>query len=179
MGHSVMRDILNDAAEVKPLMAVNGKEVYSFDESVKLSKAELMEEKASGKIVDLGERTVNPDGITYASSNIKRAAIDPGTYFANRYRKTKTKDGVKYEVVTDYRAIKEQGTGRVYTDNIIAHVVAKNAEGKLVVETNKVISADEFVRNFKNMLDTESMIKILDVLRTADNAGMEADKLEL
>lgn len=179
MKHSAMRAVLDGAAEVKPLTVINGKEVLTFEDTQKLNKAELMAEKAGGKPVEVGERNVNPDGMTYASSNVKHAAIDPATYFANRYRKVKGKDSVKYEVVTDYRAVKEQAAGKVYTDNVIVHVIAKDAKGNLVAEPNKTISADDFVRNFKNMLDAESMIKILDVLQAVDSAGMEADKLEL
>lgn len=106
-----MKEILNEADSASVLMIVNGREVYTFDDAQKLNKAELMEQKATGKQPEIADRLINPDGLTYAASNIKRTAIDPNTFFENRYRKTGGK-APKYEVVTDYRAIKEQASVR-------------------------------------------------------------------
>lgn len=166
-----MAEVLSEANRVKPVMRVNGRDVYTAEDAQKLNKAELMEERATGH-VELGARAVNPDG-TYAACRARNVVVDPGMFLDNRYRKV----GETYEVVTDLRAVKEQGTGRVYADNIIAHVIHKES-GKLAVKETKAISAAEFVKEFKKKLDEKSMISIFGLIQTQD-ADMTSDKLVL
>lgn len=191
MSRQSMMHILSEANEVEPLMTVNGTDVHTFQDAQKLNKADLVERKAEGKPVELGERKISSDGITYSRSNVRHAAVDPSVFFDNRYRKIveevpekaddpdgKKKEIIRYEVVTDYRAIKEQGTGQVYTNNVIVLVIAKKGKD-LVVEETKTIGADEFVNGFKGKLDAKSMIKILELTGKMESGGMKADKMEL
>lgn len=185
MSKEALMDILKEATTAEPIAMVNGKKVYDFQNAQKLNKADLVEEKALGKKLELGDRSVGENGLSYTSSNVSRAAIDPNTYFENRYRKIEQKPATgkpkstKYEVVVDYRAIKEQASGRVYTDNVITFVIAKNEAGELVAETTNTISADEFVRDFKKKLSFESMARIIGAINKLENMDMPADELEL
>lgn len=166
-----MAEILNDASKVKPIFRTGGRDVYAAEDAQKLNKAELMEERATGR-VELGARDVNPDG-TYSSCRANNVAIDPATFFDNRFRKV----GQTYEVVTDYRAVKEQETGRIYTDNIVVHVIHKE-DKKLAVKETKTISASEFIKSFKQKLDVGSMASIYAILQDT-GSDMPTSKLEL
>lgn len=166
-----MAEIVNEAGKIKPVAVVNGRKVFTAPDAQILNKAALMEEKALGS-VDLGVRPVNPDG-TFAGCRVRNVVVDPENLFNNRFKK----DGNTYEVVTDYRAIKEQASGRVYTDNIPVTVIHKQ-NGKLEVKHVKMISADAFVRDFKQKLDLKSMISIFDLIQNT-GTSMSTHKLEL
>lgn len=168
---SKMSDVLKAASSAAPIAVINGRKVYSGEDAQTRNKADLMEEKAMGTSY-LGSRAVNPDG-TFAASRANNVAIDPAMFFDNRYRKV----GDAYEVVTDYRAIKEQSTGRVYTDNIAVNVIHKD-KGKIALKEVKTISAAEFVKDFKQKLDTNSIVSIHNLL-SGKVDDMREDKLEL
>ena len=172
-----MMSVLSDAKSVEPIALAGDREVYTFADAVKIAEAQLMAEKVMGKTVDLGERQMNPDGATYASGQYKNVAVDPSTFFVNRYRKAGVGKKVTYEVVTDYRAIKEQATGTVYTNNVVVHVIG-NGEDGLTIEGRKTVSPEEFVKDFRGTLGIESMRKILMLINGQGVAEMTADELE-
>lgn len=176
-GMSMMRDILNEADGVKPIAVIGGKKVYSFADANILNQADILEERAAGRQIDLGEREVRPDGL-YSRSHVKRAAMDPNVLFENRYRKSgNAKSGTEYEIVTDYRAIKEQATGQVYTNNVVVYVVSKSGDVASVKEI-KTISAEEFINGFKRKLDYSSMIKVQGAISSLDG-GIQADSMDI
>lgn len=173
----MMRDILNEADGVKPIAVAGGKKVYSFADANILNQADILEERAAGRQIDLGEREVRPDGL-YSRSHVKRAAIDPNVFFENRYRKSgNAKSGTEYEVVTDYRAIKEQASGQVYTNNVAVYVIGKSGDGASVKEV-KTISAEEFINGFKRKLDYSSMLKVQKAIASL-GSNVQADSMEL
>ena len=175
---NTMLDILNEAKEVAPVTNINGKDAYTFEDSVKLSTAELLERQAMGEPVEFGEREVSVDGLSYLSSNIKYVSIDPEKHYINRYRKVTKSGKDTYEVVIDYRAINEQAQGIVYTNNVTVYVIAKSGKD-LVLDGIKTVSADEFINGFKNKLDIKSMKLIMDVIGKQQTNDIAADKLEL
>lgn len=185
---SRMKELLSEAEDAKAIATIDGKDVMDFQSIQKVNRAEL----AIGEDEDLGDRNVNPDGLTYASSKVKRTAIDPDVYFANRYKRiveTEEIPGkkeldpptvlekIKYQVVTDYRAIQEQASGALYKANIVAYVVEKNTKGQLEITGQELVSEFDFVNNFGRKLKNEDMKKIASAIKqTGDTA--EADSFE-
>lgn len=185
---SKMKEIISDAEGIRPIAKIDGKEVMSFQDAQKANRAELV----FGQDEDLGDRNINPDGLTYASSHVKRAAIDPDVYFANRYKRVvdkveipgkkeldppKIEEHIKYLVVTDYRAIQEQASGALYKANIVAYVVEKNAKGQLVITGQELVGESDFVNNFGRKLKNADMAKIATAMKQV-GATEEADSFE-
>lgn len=171
MQRKQLKQILDEAEDVKPIArTTEGVEVLTFQDVQKVNRAELVADEP----LDLGERKVNPDG-TYARSNTSRVAIDPDTFYENRYKRVveqievptkkegeepKLVDKVKYFIVTDYRAIQEQKTGMIYTNNVLAFIVEKE-KNKLVITGQEHISEREFVNDFTGRLQNSEMAKII------------------
>ena len=173
--------MIEGTKKIKPLAVVNGVKLYTFAEVQALNLRDLKLEKADGKKIDLGQRAFTEDGAGYKRSRVKRAAVDPNVVYENRYRKTK--DG--YEVVIDYRAITEQASGHVYTNNVIVYKIGKvesagkgKADEIAVIET-KVVSAEEFINKFKEKLNVASMIRVQGAIAKRGNATTDGDNLEL
>lgn len=181
VNRSMMKQVLNEADQIEPIVVINGTPIYDFNDAVTLNNAELMEIKQSGKRVDLGDREMNADGITYKRTQKRHAAVDPKKMFLNRYRVVNGKGASKfYEVVTDYRSIREQENGQISVSHVPVMVVAKGEEGSIVIKERKTVAADEFVNEFKRELDTESMIKIYKATgELKSSIGIDQDKLEL
>lgn len=145
-----MRDVIERADEVKVIAEKNGTKITSFADAAALQDMEGYEPTPKS-----GLRTYNPDG-SLARTRVKAAAINPEIYFANRFRKVSK----KIQVVVDWRAITEQDTGSVYLKNIPCYIISRNDDGKLVVESTKTVSDDDFVKSFTDTLDEEAMKEI-------------------
>lgn len=178
---SILEGILNQT-EATPISNVNGKNVYTFNDAVKVTNRELAEEKLNGKREEFGERETRENGMAYTKTKCSSVAINPENYFSNRYKKVKEEGKTIYEVVTDYRAIKEQSTGRVYTNNIIVDMVSVKAEpkGKQKIEYvgKKTISDSEFINDYKSYLNVEAMQKVASVIISSGQTS-EGDSLEI
>lgn len=163
--------------EAEPVATINGKNVYDFENAQKVNKRRLAEEKISGKHVELGEREVTDGGMHYTHSKADTVAINPENYFLNRARKVKKSNGnTAYEIVTDYRAIKEQSTGRIYTNNITAYVIGMHGRGITLIETTK-ISDKDFVNDFKQSLSHADMARVIEAI--SRNIEKTNDELSL
>ena len=156
---------LKRAEEVKPLYEQNGVKVVSFEDQRAVAQAEIMND------VDLGNRTVNPDG-TIARSRTKYAAINTDHLYLNRYKKV----GAKLVVVTDYRAIKEQSSGRIYTKQVKAFVFSRGEDG-LKKEKMTLIEDKDFVSDYTKTLSPSAMA-VLIPLMSGDN-DISADELPI
>lgn len=168
---SILESIMQEA-DVKPISNVNGRSVYTFADAVKVNNKERAEEILEGK-VDFGNRVTREGGLCYARTQCHAVAINPDNYFLNRYRKIKKDEKTTiYEVVTDYRAIKEQSTGRVYTNNIVVEIV-ENSKTGLKYMGKKTISDQEFINSFKSSLSHEALAKIANVILTAQKGQTE------
>lgn len=163
-----IKDMIERAEAVKPIAEVDGVQIVSFEDYRDTAVAE----KVMGN-GDTGVRTMNPDG-TVASSYHKYAAVNPELWFINRYKK----DGKRLKVVTDYRAIKEQDSGRVYTSRVIAYVIER-LEGTLTCTGTEYITDEEFVKNFTHKLDIEGAADVKKAISKYQNStvSLGADKL--
>lgn len=157
----VLEEIIRNG-EATPIASVNGRNVYTFSDAVRVNNKERAEEIYEGK-VDFGNREVREGGLCYTRTQCHTVAVNPDNYYLNRYRKKKEGAKTIYEVVSDYRAIKEQSTGRVYTNNIVVDMVENSKDGLKYVG-RKNISDTEFINEFKNNLNNESFQKIASVI---------------
>lgn len=180
MEMDILKSILSEN-EVTPLGSLNGTPLYSFEDAQRINKIGLVKEKIQGKEVEFGERPMRPDGLGYLETKSNAIAV-PTSFFENRYRKveivktslnekTKKEETVKdvyYEVVTDYRACKEQASGRVYTTTIHVYQIGAKKDSKgnadLFLIGQKNISDTDFINEFKGKLNKESMVKILKLI---------------
>jgi hypothetical protein len=173
---------------------LNGTPLYSFEDAQRINKIGLVKEKIQGKEVEFGERPMRPDGLGYLETKANAIAV-PTSFFENRYRKveivktvanekTKKEETVKdvyYEVVTDYRACKEQASGRVYTTTIHVYQIGAKKDSKgnadLFLIGQRNISDTDFINEFKGKLNKESMVKILKLIGNNPTKQVE-DTLE-
>lgn len=180
MEMDILKSILSEN-EVTPLGSLNGTPLYSFEDAQRINKIGLVKEKIQGKEVEFGERPMRPDGLGYLETKTNAIAV-PTSFFENRYRKveivktslnekTKKEETVKdvyYEVVTDYRACKEQASGRVYTTTIHVYQIGAKKDSKgnadLFLIGQRNISDADFINEFKGKLNKESMVKILKLI---------------
>lgn len=193
MEMDILKSILSEN-EVTPLGSLNGTPLYSFEDAQRINKIGLVKEKIQGKEVEFGERPMRQDGLGYLETKTNAIAV-PTSFFENRYRKveiTKTvhnektkKDetlkDVYYEVVTDYRACKEQASGRVYTTTIPVYQIGAKKDSKgnadLFLIGQRNISDTDFINEFKGKLNKESMVKILKLIGNNPTEQVE-DTLE-
>lgn len=180
MEMDILKSILSEN-EVTPLGSLNGTPLYSFEDAQRINKIGLVKEKIQGKEVEFGERPMRQDGLGYLETKTNAIAV-PTSFFENRYRKveivktslnekTKKEETVKdvyYEVVTDYRACKEQASGRVYTTTIHVYQIGAKKDSKgnadLFLIGQRNISDADFINEFKGKLNKESMVKILKLI---------------
>lgn len=193
MEMDILKSILSEN-EVTPLGSLNGTPLYSFEDAQRINKIGLVKEKLQGKEVEFGERPMRPDGLGYLETKSNAIAV-PTSFFENRYRKveivktrlnekTKKEETVKdvyYEVVTDYRACKEQASGRVYTTTIHVYQIGAKKDSKgnadLFLIGQRNISDTDFINEFKGKLNKESMVKILKLIGNNPTEQVE-DTLE-
>lgn len=193
MEMDILKSILSEN-EVTPLGSLNGTPLYSFEDAQRINKIGLVKEKIQGKEVEFGERPMRPDGLGYLETKANAIAV-PTSFFENRYRKveivktvanekTKKEETVKdvyYEVVTDYRACKEQASGRVYTTTIHVYQIGAKKDSKgnadLFLIGQRNISDTDFINEFKGKLNKESMVKILKLISNNQTEQVE-DTLE-
>lgn len=124
-----------------------------------------MEQRIEKK-VDVANRELQPDGIHYKRSRATHLAIDPTKHFNNRF--CKLGEG-HYSVVVDTRAIGEQDSGQVYTNNIVAYEVKKPEDKRkkgLEHVATKNIGADVFINEYRSRFDVNSIKKVLDCIET-------------
>ena len=193
MEMDILKSILSEN-EVTPLGSLNGTPLYSFEDAQRINKIGLVKEKIQGKEVEFGERPMRPDGLGYLETKANAIAV-PTSFFENRYRKveitktvlnekTKNEEIVKdvyYEVVTDYRACKEQASSRVYTTTIPVYQIGAKKDSKgnayLFLIGRRNISDTDFINEFKGKLNKESMVKILKLIGNNQTEQVE-DTLE-
>lgn len=115
---------------------------------------------------------MNPDG-SPAGTPVKMVAVNQENFYINRYRQVKK----TYEIVTDYRCIKEQATGRVPYKQVPCYVISRNESGQLQLDRMKTVTDQEFLADFQKTLDSDAMREILPIL--ANDTGITKDKLAI
>lgn len=156
-----LREILERAEKVKPVADMGGIQVMSFEDLRDISTAEINE----GTKITVIE--FNPDGTPRATPT-KYAGVNLDHLYINRFT---TRDKEVF-LVRDFRAISEQGTGRVYAKRIPCYVIKRNEKNKLYLDRMVTVSDDEFISEFTHILDNKTMAEILPLL----NSGTETTK---
>lgn len=165
---SKMTDILYAAENIKPIAEKNGEKIVSFEDAAVLANAEGFDPTP-----DTGTRTYNADG-TLARTRQRNPAINEDSYFENRY---KTNSKKELMVVTDFRAIREQHLGRVYSKVIPCYVFTRDKDtGKLRLDKTTTISDTEFISGYTKKLSIGAMKEVLPLI---DNAPTVASGDEM
>ena len=162
-----MTEIIEKSKKVKPIGQRNGINIVSFEEQVAAAQADIMNR------TDMGIVKMNQDG-TVAQTPTRYAAVNMDSYYINRYKLVKGRGNGKDKmlIVTDYRAITEQASGRVYAKQIPAYLIGRNDAGELELEKTVTVSDAEFVAEFTHTLKREAMAEILPLL----TAGVDVTK---
>lgn len=167
MDTTSLRDLIDRTGNVKPIAESHtGTKVVTFADQRDLATMDSMNNSGLNLV------KYNSDG-TVARTPIKYAAVNPASYFINRYKKAKD----TLYVVTDYRAIKEQDTGSVYMKSIPAFAIKRNDKGELTLEKVVTISDDEFLADFTKVLSREAMEQILPLI--AVDEGITTDAIPI
>ncbi len=148
-----LREVLKKTEHIEPIGEDNGIKLVSFEEQRDMAQLDIMEKP------DMGILSMNPDG-TVARTPTRFAAVNLENYYLNRY---KQKNKTTIMVVTDYRAIKEQATGRVYAKMIPAYEITR-IDGVLTLSRTVNISDGEFIADFTHTLNREAMKQIMPLL---------------
>lgn len=157
---SSIGEILEAAKEVKPIGEVNGIKITTFHDQNTLAQADLIEGEVSSGIAQM-----NPDG-SVARSTYRYAAVNVDALFENRYKEITENRRKKLLVVTDYRACKEQSSGKIYRKTILGFVIARDEEtNQLVLERTQLVQDDDFVKDFLGKLDIDAMGQILPLIQ--------------
>lgn len=166
-----MKELYEKVDNVKPLAEKNGEVYVTFEDAAVLNSYNADEPNT-------GMQTRNPDG-TLASTGKTVHAVNPDYFFMNRYKKSGKKLIVISGHTSDgYRCIKEQASGRVFLKTIPAYVIVRDADGKLCLEKQTVISDTEFISEFTAKLDNKSMAEIMPLIATA-GGDMSADSMPI
>lgn len=166
MSSNKMREILDTAERAKPIAYVNGKEAVTYEDYMALAAVDNINN------MDLGLTKFNADG-TPAKTNTKRVAINVENFFINRYKQVKK----SLYIVTDYRSIKEQASGRIPYAQVPCYVISRGEDGDLKLDRLTTVSDKEFLEDFTRSLDRESMSQILPLLE--GDTGITKDKLAI
>ena len=166
-----MKELYQKVDAVKPFAEKDGEVWVSFEDAAVLNSYNADEPNT-------GMQTRNADG-TLASTGKTVHAVNPDYFFANRYKvKGKKMIIVSGHTSDGYRCIKEQSSGRVFLKTIPAYIIARDADGKLFLEKQTVISDTEFISEFTNKLDNKSMAEVLPLI-TAVGGDMSADTMPI
>ena len=166
-----MKELYQKVDEIRPFAEKDGEVWVSFEDAATLNSYNADEPNT-------GMQTRNADG-TLASTGKTVHAVNPDYFFVNRYKvKGKKMILVSGHTSDGYRCIKEQSSGRVFLKTIPAYVIARDAEGKLFLEKQTVISDTEFISEFTNKLDNKSMAEVLPLI-TVVSGDMSADTMPI
>ena len=165
-----MKELYQKVDAVKPLAEKDGELYCTFEDAATLNSYNADEPKT-------GMQTRNKDG-SLARTGKTVHAVNPDYFYANRYKvKSKKMILVSGHTSDGYRCIKEQASGRVFLKTIPAYVIARDADGKLYLEKQTVISDTEFISDFTNKLDNKSMAEVLPLITAGKD--MSADTMPI
>lgn len=157
-----MRDLYDKADAIVPFAEKDGQKWVSPADAAVLNSVNAEEPKT-------GMQTRNADG-SIASTGKTVHAVNPEYFFANRFKvKGKKLHIVSGHEPSGFRCIQEQAKGRVFLKAIPVYIIARNADGELVLEKVTTVSDTEFISDFTQKLDYESMAKILPLIAQNGN----------
>lgn len=160
-----MLNMLEEEREIreKRIIAEKDGAVYvNFHDASVLNSANAYEPQGTGM------KTYNPDG-SLASTGKRVHAVNPNYFFMNRYKVKGTGANKRLYVVSGhtpegYRVIKEQHTGRTFTNAIPVSVIKRNEDGSLELEKNETITGSEFISQYTSTLNNKTMAEILPLI---------------
>lgn len=175
MGKKELKELYQKVDAIKPLAEKDGQVFVNFEDAVILNSYNADEPNT-------GMQTRNRDG-SLASTGKTVHAVNPDYFFANRYKVKGAKGNQKLIVVSGhtpdgYRCIKEQASGRLFIKNVPAYIIYRDADGKLALEKQTMISDTEFISEFTNKLDNKSMAEILPLI-TAVGGEVNTDTMPI
>lgn len=166
-----LKELYEKVDKVRPLAEKDGEVYVTFEDAATLNSYNADEPST-------GMQMRNPDG-TLASTGKTVHAVNPDYFYANRYKvKGKKMIIVSGHTADGYRCIKEQSSGHVFLRTIPAYIIARDADGKLFVEKQTVITDTEFISEFTNKLDNKSMAEVLPLI-TSSGEEMSADTMPI
>lgn len=167
-----MADLYRKAEAVEPYAEKDGQKFVDFESASILNSVNAQEPRT-------GMQTRNRDG-SLASTGKTVHAVNPDYFFANRYKKLNSKKMciVSGHTPDGYRCIKEQASGRLFIKNVPAYIIYRDADGKLALEKQTMISDTEFISEFTNKLDNKSMAEILPLI-TAVGGEVNTDTMPI
>lgn len=165
---------LIEAEDVKPIAEFNGIKVVTFEDGVKLTQKDILEAELAGDDTDIGAREINSNGLP-ARSKTKYAAVNTEKMFANRIRYIEEDGTKKMQIVLDYRAISEQETGKIYLKRIPAYQIVRKGK-KLSVDKMITVDDSEFIAEFNNALNLNSMLEVLPII-DIEGADMNVEEI--
>lgn len=159
---------------VEPIAYVNGVPFYDWRGAVDLAKYALLEVERGYVPPDLGQREMNPDGMTYKRTR-RTAIVAPEQMWENRVRRVErivgeadeAKKEVELEVVRDYAEIMLMHRGAINKTHVTAYIVKKEGRGagrKMKVVGTRQIPASEFINEFTARLSREDFIPICELI---------------
>lgn len=172
MAKNKIAETLRKADETTPIAEFHGIKIYNYDDCIIMSEADIIDSELGGE--DIADRIMNDNGLP-ARSRTKYAAVNPERMFANRCRYIEEDGTKKVQVVTDYRAIREQETGSVYLKLIPCYQLIRKGK-KLVVDKMLTIEDTEFISQFTHILNLNAMLEVLPAI-DAMGADMTAGEL--
>lgn len=178
---NILKEVLHET-DAKPIAKINGVDVYTYAEGQKVNRLHLAEEKIAGnQEEEIIERPTSSDGMHYMHSEAKVKVINPERYFLNRFRVT-TYDGKKaLEIVTDYRAINEQKSGRIYTNVVNTYILGEkqvNKTKRMELLAQSTVSDKEFCTDFRKKLSVADAEKVFTVISEQSSPKNEESSLE-
>ena len=170
-----MTDFLNDTLgflaekrnNIKPEYARNGKPVYSLRNYADLTDLDA-EVLLNGGQMNLAERvpTIGKRGQLLRTPRTAYA-VNVEIAFDNRVKVDKLDGKNVYLFVVDQRALMEQGTGKLYTDFVVAFIIGQGSKkGEIKVLGTKQISEKEFLQDeeWRTIFDYTAMENIMNAI---------------
>lgn len=166
-----LRELYEKYDAVRPFAEKDGEKYVSFEDAAVLNSVNAEEPKT-------GMQTRNPDG-SIARTGKTVHAINPEYFFANRFKlKGKKLHVVSGHEPNGFRCIQEQASGHVFLKTIPVYIIARDSDGKLVLEKVTTVSDSEFISDFTSKLDYESMAQILPLI-TENGNTITADSMPI
>lgn len=157
MSKETLKELYRKIDDVKPLAEKDGQIYCTFEDAATMNSYNAQEPKT-------GLQTRNRDG-SLASTGKTVHAMNPDYFYLNRYKVK----GKKLHIVSGhepegFRCIQEQASGRVFLKTIPVYILARDADGNLILEKRTTVSDTEFISDFTNTLDNKSMAEVLPII---------------
>lgn len=168
----MLQDLYDKAADIEPLAEKDGKLYVSFADAAVINSINAQEKTT-------GMQVRNRDG-SIASTGKTVHAINPDYFYMNRY----LKKGKKMYIVSGhepigFRCIQEQQRGTVHIKMVPCYVLARDAEGNVIVEAKNTVPDTQFIADFTESLSNSVMAEVLPLIVNYGVSLTKIDKLPI